>query len=168
MARRRIWELNCFGIDAVLCTSFDPDELLSLDAGLRCNIPERPGIVVPTPLIIYGVAHKACHTENPVSRKIERRLDCLHERILRECAGMDEIDTLVKGYQASEEAGEDLAGCLWSILTDPRAELRQQGLFWVQGLMIRSLQHWMRSWKLSREKGLGERQGRDPVGNKGR
>lgn len=167
MGRRRIWELNCFGLDAILCTSFDSDELLSLDAELRssCDIPEHPGVMVPKALIVYGVAHKACHSDNPVSRKIEKRLDHLHERVLEDSARMDKMDVLVACYEASDEARDDLAGCLWSVLTDPRKELRQQGLFWVQGLMIRSLLHWRRSWQVYREKG---RAGRDQVEEPGR
>lgn len=169
MARKRIWELNCFGLDAVLCTSFDPDELLALDPEVRsgCQIPEHPGVIVPQGLIVYGVAHKACHTDNPISRKIEKRLDAMHERVLGDASRMDKVDVLVHCYEAAEEAGEDLAGCLWSVLTDPRQELRQQGLFWVQGVMIRSLLHWMRSWQAyrNRQEGLP---GRDRIEDMGR
>jgi len=166
MDRRRIWELNCLGLDAVLCTSFDPDELLSVDESLRscCDIPEHPGVLVPRELIVYGVAHKACHTDNSVSRKLEKRLDAMYGRMLEDSGRMDQIDVLVNCYAASQEAREDLAGCLWSVLTDPRKDLRQQGLFWVQGLLIRSLLHWMSSWRASREKGSGEILGRDQVG----
>lgn len=58
LARRRIWELNCFGLDAVLCSSFDRDELLGIDAEMRTSydIPEHPGVMVPKALIVYGVA----------------------------------------------------------------------------------------------------------------
>jgi len=170
MARRRLWELNCFGLDAVLCTSFDPDELLAIDADLRsgCEIPEHPGLMIPKALIIYGVAHKACHTENPISRKIEKRLDAMHARVLNESAQKDKVDVLVTCYETSEEAREDLAGCLWSVLTDGRQELRQQGLFWVQGVMIRSLLHWMRSWQLYREKGQGSLLERNSIEDPGR
>jgi hypothetical protein len=165
MGRKRIWELNCFGLDAVLCTSFDPDELLSLDESMRerCDIPDHPGLMIPKSLIVYGVAHKACHSDNPVSRKIEKRLDAMYERIVDESGRMDQIDVLVNCYQASEEARDDLAGCLWTVLTDSRKELRQQGLFWVQGILIRALGHWMRSWKACREKGLREFPGRAPI-----
>jgi len=170
MGRKRIWELNCFGLDAVLASSFDPDELLSLDESMRarCNIPDHPGVMVPKALIVYGVAHKACHSDNPVSRKIEKRLDAMYERMLDESGRKEQIDVLVTCYEASEEAREDLAGCLWSVLTDPRQELRQQGLFWVQGLLIRSLLHWMRSWKVCRERGQGGLMGRDQIEDLGR
>jgi hypothetical protein len=170
MARRRIWELNCFGLDAILCTSFDPDELLSIDEELRSasRIPDHHGISVPKALIVYGVAHKACHTDNPVSRKIERRLDAMHERALQDVARKAEIDLLVKCYEASQDAGERLAGCLWTVLTDPRKELSQQGLFWVQGLIIRALRHWKRSWDVFREKGHEGLIERDQIGELGR
>jgi hypothetical protein len=155
MERRRIWQLNCIGLDAVLCTSFDADELLSVDEALRssCNIPEDPGIVLPKALIVYGVAHKACHSDNPVSRKIERRLDAMHERALENTSSLDKVDVLVDCYEASEATRDDLAGCVWSVLTDPRQELRQHGVFWVQGLMIRSLLHWMDSPRACRGNG---------------
>jgi hypothetical protein len=169
-ARKRIWELNCFGLDAVLATSFDPDELLALDDSMRerCDIPDHPGVIIPKSLIVYGIAHKACHSDNPVSRKIEKRLDAMYERLLADSGRMDQIDVLVNCYEASEEARDDLAGCLWTVLTDPRKELRQQGLFWVQGVLIRALLHWMRSWKMCREKGLGGLLGRDRIEDPGR
>jgi hypothetical protein len=152
-SRRRIWELNCLGLDAILCTSFDPDELLTIDEDLRarCAIPEHPGVRVPRPMIVYGAAHKACHTDNRVSRKIEKRLDAMYGHLLDRSGRMDQFDVLMTCYEASEEAREDLPACLWTVLTDSRKELRQQGLFWVQGLMIRSLLHWMRSWRACRD-----------------
>ncbi|MBI3856698.1 MAG: hypothetical protein HY293_13505 [Planctomycetes bacterium] len=157
MTRRRIWEINCFALDAVLCTSFDADELLSIDSKLRsaCEIPDHPGVLVPRPLIVYGVAHKACHSENPTSCRIEKRLDAMHERALEVAGRADNVDVLTTCYAASEGEVGDLAGCLWSVLTDPRQDLRQQGLFWLQGLMIRSLTCWMRSGHALPEKGPG-------------
>jgi len=42
MGRKGIWELSCFGLDAVRFTSFDPDELRTLDDSMRerCDIPD--------------------------------------------------------------------------------------------------------------------------------
>ena len=154
MARRRIWEINCFGLDAVLCTSFDPDELLTLDPQFRSAgaIPCHPDLKMPPSLIVYGVAHKACHSDNPASRRIEKRLDVLHERALEATGRADPVDILAGCYAAVDEAGQELAGCLWAVLTDPRSDLRLQGLFWVQGLMIRALTHWMESREAFRGK----------------
>jgi hypothetical protein len=154
MDRRRLWDVSCLGIDALLCTSFDPDELVSLDPKFQCalDIPDHPAIKVPHALIVYGIAHKACHSDNPTSRRLEKRLDVMHQRALRECAASDHLEFLASCYSASEEAREDLAGCLWAVFTDPRQELRQHGLFWVQGLIIRSLVHWMHPWREFREK----------------
>ena len=154
MSRRRLWEIGCVGIDAVLCTSFDPEELLGMGPAMRgaCDIPELPDLRVPRSLIVYGVAHKACHSENPTSLRIERRLDAMHRHLLDQSRRADKVDVLAHCYAVSEEADEDLAGCLWTVLTDSRSELRQQGLFWVQGVMIRSLLHWMESWRQGRRK----------------
>ena len=147
MARRRIWEINCFGLDAVLCTSFDPDELLTLGSELRSAsaIPSFPDLKLPHSLIVFGVAHKACHSDNPTSRQIEKRLDVLHEQAVEAIGRGDPMDVLAGCYAAVATAGQELAGCLWAVLTDSRTDLRQQGLFWVQGLMIRALTHWMES-----------------------
>jgi hypothetical protein len=154
MSRRRLWEIGCVGIDAVLCTSFDPDELLGMDPAMRgaCEIPELPGFRVPRSLIVDGVAHKACHSENPTSLRIERRLDAMHRRLLDESQTADQVDVLARCDAVSDEADEDLAGCLGTVLTDSRSELRQQGPFWVQGVMIRSLLPWMESWRQGRRK----------------
>jgi hypothetical protein len=144
MTRRRIWEIGCFPVDAVLCTSFDADELVVIDRGFAraYAIPEHPGVRIPPEILVYGIAHRSCHSENPASLRIERRLDAMHACTILELASMDPVEALAACHAAASENSDDLPGRLWALLTDPRPELRQHDQFWVQGLLIRSLLHW--------------------------
>jgi hypothetical protein len=144
MARRRIWQVGCIGIDAVLSTSFDADELVMIDREFEqvYAIPDHPGVKVPHELLVYGMAHRACHSDNPTSERIEKRLNAMHARVIEEFERGDKTDVLENCYLAASEYHGNLAGCAWAMLTDPRPELRQHDLFWVQGLLVRSLLHW--------------------------
>jgi hypothetical protein len=152
MARRKIWQIGCVGIDAVLGTSFEPDELVQVDRKFEelYSIPDHPGIQVPHGLLVYGAAHRACHSDGVTSRAIERRLNAMHARVIQEFESGDKVDVLSNCYLAASENHGNLAGCLWAVLTDPRPELRQHDLFWVQGIMLRSLRCWMDSRLASR------------------
>ncbi len=143
MKRRRLWDLACPGLDAVLSTSFDADELLSIDRRFQSAtaIPEHPGLPVSPALLVYAVAHRACHSDNPTSRQIESRLNAMHARLIEALAAREEVHVLATCYAAGESR-EDLAGHLWTLLSDPRPRLRKHDLFWVQGVMIRALLHW--------------------------
>lgn len=145
--RRRIWQVGCPGLDSILCTSFDPDELLGLDPAFSAvyDIPDHPGIAVPHEILVYGVAHRMCHEDNAASRRIERRLDAMHARLIEEFQGLEDVEVLARCYGASSEGGGELAGCIWGVLTDPRPNVRRHGMFWIQGVTIRAMMHWLRS-----------------------
>lgn len=145
MARRRIWQIGCIGIDAVLSTSFDADELVMIDRRFEraYAIPDHPGVKVPHELLIYSMAHRSCHTDNPTSGQIEKRLNAMHARVIEEFDGGEKVDVLSNCYLAASESHGNLAGCVWAMMTDPRPDLRQHDLLWVEGLFVRSLRHWM-------------------------
>lgn len=53
MARRRIWEIGCLGMDIVIAASFHPDELTAIDLELTraCRIPNHPEVNVPAEVL---------------------------------------------------------------------------------------------------------------------
>ena len=144
--RRRLWEIGCSGMDAVLCTSFDADELTLIDGRFKAayDIPDHPGVRVPYESIVYAMAHRACHSDNSTSRKIESRLNGMHSRVIEAFARADRVDVLSGCYTAAENP-DDLGGCMWAVLTDPREDLKRHGLLWIQGLMNRAMLYWMGS-----------------------
>lgn len=144
MMRRRIWQIGCAGIDAVLSTSFDADELVMIDREFVqvYAIPDHPGVRVPPELLVYSLAHRACHSDNPTSRAIDKRLNAMHARAIEEFEGGEKEDVLAGCYLAASENDGNLCGCVWAVLTDPRPELRKHDAVWVQGLFVRSMRHW--------------------------
>ncbi len=142
--RRRLWEIGCSGLDAVLCTSFDADELTLIDNRFKAayDIPDHPGVKVPYESLVYTMAHRACHSDNSTSRKIESRLNGMHSGVIEAFARAERVDVLSGCYTAARNH-DDLAGCMWAVLTDPRDHLKRQGLLWIQGLMIRAMRYWL-------------------------
>ncbi len=145
MTRRRLWQLGCIGIDAVLSTSFDADELVMIDRTFKqvYAIPDHPGVNVPHKLLVYSLAHQACHSENPTSRTLEKRLNAMHARTIEDFEGGEKVDVLAGCYLAASVNDGNMGGCVWAMLSDPRPELRKHDVLWVQGLFVRSMRHWM-------------------------
>lgn len=143
--RRRIWEIGCIGIDAVLASSFDSDELPAIDAAFHSArvSPAAPGLTLPQDLLAFGIAHHLCHDENPYSCKIEKRLDAMHAVAVRAMERIAPEQVLASCYGAVEENREDIPGLIWAILTDPRLALRRWDAYWVHALVHRSLRHWL-------------------------
>ncbi len=145
MERRRIWEIGCFGMDTVLSTSFDADELMQIDSHFKSvyDIPDHPGVKVPHEILVYSMAHRSCHTENATSENIERRLNAMHAKAIEAFDRANKIEVISECYFTIDETDGDVPGCIWAVVTDPRKELRQHARVWIQGLMIRAMLHWM-------------------------
>ena len=145
--RRRIWELGCFGLDAILTTSFDADELINVNRGfsLAYKVPDHPDIKIPHDLIIYGMAHKACHSWNKASEGIEARLNVMHASVIQSLSRANSLDALAACYQAAANDHEDLPGFIWAALTDPRDEFCEHGRFFAQGITTRAMMFWLRN-----------------------
>ena len=147
MKRLWIWELGCFGLDAILTSSFDADELINVNRSFESayKIPDHPDIKIPHDLIIYGMAHKACHSWNLASEGIEARLNAMHAPVIQSLLRADPLDALAACYRAASDDHEDLPGFVWAALTDPRDEFCEHGRFFAQGITIRAMKFWLRS-----------------------
>jgi len=143
--RRRIWEIGCIGIDAVLASSFDSDELPAIDAAFHSARVSHavPGLILPHDLLAFGIAHRLCHGENPYSCKIEKRLDAMHAVAVQVVERMGHEHALASCYGAEEENRQDIPGLIWAILTDPRPALRQWDAYWVHAFVHRALRQWL-------------------------
>ncbi len=110
-ARRRIWEMECGLLDAVLALSFEPAELANLCQGE----PSSPGCTCAARAVIR-FAHARCHEPTPLARLLERNLDVLHRRELERlaAAGLEEYGEAL--VTADLWAVPELAGRLWAVL----------------------------------------------------
>ena len=147
MERRRIWEIGCFGMDSVLSTSFDPDELLNVDPAFRCvyEFPKVPGAPIPKDDVVYVLAHQACHHKGTAALRIEKRLNAMHASLINSFDDMNESHVMYCCYKASSEMNDDLGGYLWVALSDPRPKLKPQALAWAHGLVLQAMRFWMRN-----------------------
>ena len=81
--RLRVWEIGCPGVDAILWTSFEWDELLNLDAFFVRVKNKHAKRAFPNDTIehlVFAAAHEMCHWENSVSNKIQRYLEVMHSK----------------------------------------------------------------------------------------
>lgn len=120
--RKRIWETDCILFHVVLCHSMEWRELdnLLISTGHWCHValsePCRR-------LYVYRIAHRHCHSANPLSLMIESRLNLQHRRWLADFSEMTPpaIIHRVGGYTWTST--NETAGILWAIATDPRQGL---------------------------------------------
>ena len=145
MGRRRIWEIDCFGMDTVLSTSFDADELMMIDSHFKSvyDIPDHPDVKVPHEILVYAMAHKACHTKNVTSEKIDRRLNAMHSKAIEAFDRANKIEVISECYYVTGDNDGDVPGCIWAVVSDSRKELRQHARVWIQSFTIRAMRYWM-------------------------
>ena len=144
--RRRIWELGCVSINAILWTSFDWEDLLTLDrifVDAKNDRAQHPHGEQTFDHLIFTLAHRMCHCENPTSRKIQRRLEVLHANALKQFKGYaltaDAHGCL--GHACAET--EEIPELLWALLTDPRENVNKYGLYIVEGVARRAVKVWL-------------------------
>jgi hypothetical protein len=146
--RLKVWDLGCVGISAVLWTSFDWEDLLTLDpifARARERHGEGEGAASRTEHLIFTMAHKTCHSENPVSRKIQKRLEVIHADTVRRLAEVEFHCRPGGCLGPSCRETEDVPGLLWVLLTDARDEVRRHGLYFVEGFALQAVKGWLRN-----------------------
>ena len=145
--RLRIWDLGCIGITSVLWTSFEWEDLLTLDpvfVRAKDEHKERGLAGRTLPHLVFSTAHKLCHSENPISKSIQRRLEFLHAKTVEEFESREEEheDHGCLGHVC--EQSEDLPGFLWTLLTDPRDRIRRHGLHFVEGIAFDAVKLWLK------------------------
>ena len=144
--RRRIWDLGCVGINAILWTSFDWEDLLTLDrvfVDAKNDRAELPHGEHTLDHLIFTLAHRMCHWENPTSRRIQRRLEILHANAVEQFEGYALMPDVhgCRGH-ACAKTGE-IPELLWALLTDPRDNVNKHGLYIVEGVARRAVKAWL-------------------------
>lgn len=112
--RKRIWEVDCALLDAVLLLSFDARELQNI---ARARGVDVPACACPDARSLVRTVHLSCHAATPLALHLERLLDLVHGRAL------DALATYGIDAFGDELVGRDLwlvshlPGRLWAALT---------------------------------------------------
>lgn len=146
--RLRVWEIGCAGIDAVLWTSFEWDELLNLDPFFVRVKDKHTKRAFPNDTIehlVFAAAHEMCHWENPVSNKIQRYLEVMHSKAVKETEENNVPNHIggCGGSACGEGKEEDLPGTLWALLSDSRKQVRSYGKCLLQRVALKAMKSWL-------------------------
>ncbi len=119
LTRKRIWEVDCLSLDAAMAASFDWRELINMLQAEGRQFDFRK----PEPLLEYQahcLIHEYCHSENPVSLRIENLLHEWHKRtvLLFDAWTPSEIAEHVLSIPLGKKAA--FAGLFWALGSDAR------------------------------------------------
>ncbi len=119
--RKRIWEVDCFSMDAVLAASFEWKDLANLLQGFGVEVPHK-GVEDQMGMHIHNVMHRYCHSENEVSIAVERILNLLHQHTIEQISHLDTQE--VMGFATSFHLSNPrkMGSVFWAIGTDTRKE----------------------------------------------
>ena len=136
--RKRIWDVDCLSLDGALAASFDWRDLMNIlqssghDADLR--LPESI-LEIRAQLMI----HAHCHSENPLSLKIESLLNQWHAPTIESVQEMrpEEIHSFISTHDLHDR--KKMAGIFWALGADSRDELNRLRRFLHQRHQIVSI-----------------------------
>lgn len=137
---KRVWEIDCLSMDAVLAASFDWRELHNhlRTAGCGIEIPRQTPAHLAE-MRVQNHAHHLCHGENGFSIWVERFLNRLYaDLIIRvRCASAEQLKTVVSHLDFGR-AGK-MGGLIWAIGSDAREEMTAVRRLFHQRMQVRLL-----------------------------
>ena len=134
----RLWDLECQWIDMILCTVFDAYELRSL---LPADLPDAdPSHPTPEHLAWFGIAHHFCHSDNRVSRSIEKRIAFLHGNLAAELESQTPEQVWDRVTKTVERGGSQVGGLAWALAKTHRTDLSRARDYLGKLVQFRSLQ----------------------------
>lgn len=81
VTRKRIWEIDCWSLDTAIAASFDWRDFVNILQGSGHSFdPSKPESLLD--LQAQCLIHEYCHSENPVSIRIENLMNEWHKRTL--------------------------------------------------------------------------------------
>lgn len=117
MERKRIWEVDCRSMEAVIAASFEWRELANL---IKEYLPHCSKDENVLEIQTYGLIHQCCHSENPIALHIESQLDYRYQRFIETMARLDscEVSRWIMSYDFGKKSG--LGGMIWALGSDSR------------------------------------------------
>lgn len=140
--------MSCLAIDTVLASSFEHAQLLEMFPELERDMIELQSncrMHLEPDQLIYGMAHKACHDDGRISRRVHAVLNQRHREAIH-AVRVASPQAVLEMCAAYAHDAARLPGMLWALLTDPREDLRRYLPAIVQGVMLRSIRNWMETF----------------------
>ena len=81
VTRKRIWEVDCWSLDAALAASFEWRDFANLlhSHGHALDLSKPEALIE---LRAQCLVHECCHSENPVSLRLENLMNDWHRKML--------------------------------------------------------------------------------------
>lgn len=119
--RKRIWEVDCFSMDAVLASSFEWKDLANILQGRGVEISLK-GPEDAKRMQVHNLTHRYCHSENDISLTVESILNLLHQHTIEQISHWDahEVMELAQNFHFSNS--KRLSSVFWAIGSEGRKE----------------------------------------------
>lgn len=119
LARKRIWEVDCWSLDAAIAASFDWRELVNMlqGHGHSFNLNKPDSILE---LRAHGLIHEYCHSENDISIRIEQLLNNWHNHLIEFLDGLSPSEAAEYTLLSDWSDKSVCAGMFWALGSDPR------------------------------------------------
>lgn len=117
LERKRIWEIDCRSMEAVIAASFEWRELADL---IKNHLPHCSRNENVLEVQVYGLIHQCCHSENPISLQVEDLLNYRYQRFIETMTRLDpcEVGRWILSYNFGKKSA--LGGMIWALGSDSR------------------------------------------------
>ena len=119
LTRKRIWEVDCWSLDAAIAASFDWRELINmLQAKGHAFDLAKPDAVLE--LRAQCLIHEYCHSENEVSLRLENLLNDWHDKTVRQFSGWSPSQVAEHVLTVSLSGEKTYGALFWALGSDSR------------------------------------------------
>ncbi len=117
--RKRIWEVDCWSLDAAIAGSFDWRDLINILQGSGHVFDlRRPEYLLESQA--HTLIHECCHSENPVSIRIESLLNEWHKKAITQLDSKTPAEVVQYALALSWKKRASYAGMFWALGSDSR------------------------------------------------
>lgn len=122
LGQKRIWEVDCWTLDAALAASLDWKDLVNLMHGNGIEF-KSCGPEPVQEMQAFQWAHRYCHSQNSFSLQLENLLNYLHQNFRNQILSMslERLMDLIMTLDLSKP--HRLGGLFWALGMDGRQEL---------------------------------------------
>lgn len=119
LTRKRIWEVDCWSLDAAIAASFDWRDLINIlqSHGHRFDLKKLESILE---LQAQCLIHEYCHSENPVAVSIEHLMNEWHKKTIDFFSSLDASEIAKYVLTVSLAKNSAYAGIAWALSSDRR------------------------------------------------
>lgn len=119
--RKRIWEVDCLSMDAVLAVSFEWRDLANILQGHGVDVSMK-GPEDAAAMQVHNLVHRYCHSDNDISLTVESVLNLLHQHTMEQISHLDTQEVMDLALHFNLSNTKRLGGIFWAIGTEGRKE----------------------------------------------